>query len=226
MQQRVGWALLWLGFVVYAFFLAPADDLAATGELIRRLVQGDIAGINPWIVAEFNLMGVLPLAYTSLLLVDGHRQKALGQKVPAWPFALLMMGVGAFALLPYLMLRRPLQGQEGIPPLNSYLRVWTSRWVGWGLLVTSLGLLGFAGWRGDWADFWQQWQTSRFIHVMTLDFCLLTSVLPFLVNEDRVGRAALPPLGIGMINSLPLLGALGYLCLRPAPLPEVLQPPD
>lgn len=216
MVQRIGFGVLWIVFSLYAFFLAPPDDPEATLDLIRRLISGDIAGINPLIVAEFNLMGVLPFIYWSLLFIDGARQKQMGQRIPAWPFAGLMMAVGAFALLPYLVLRRPLEGSESLPSFDWNLRLWNSPWTGRILSLATLGLLGYGISQGDWVDFIQTWQTSRFIHVMTLDFLLLSSLLPFCIANDQVGR--MPALIPGwVVNRIPLLGSLAYLSVRPDP---------
>lgn len=212
----------WIGFVSYAFLLAPPDDPEATAELIRRLISGELAGINPLIVAEFNLMGVLPLIYLSLLLIDGQRQKRLGMKIPAWPFAGLMMGVGAFALLPYLALRRPLSGSESLPALNGVLKIWNSVWTGRLLLIVTLGLLGYGLIEGNWTNFWIQWQSSRFIHVMTLDFVVLTAILPYLINADQIGRTPFQ-LPQWTINLIPLLGPLVYLSFRPQAMDPALE---
>lgn len=229
MGSRLTYGLLWLSFSVYAFFLAPPEDTEATFELIRRLVSGDIAGINPLIVAEFNLMGVLPFVYWCLLLVDGYRQKHRqgGSRIPAWPFAGLMMAVGAFALLPYLALRRPLQGIEGIPtPLPWILRFWNSPWTGRALLGITVTLLFYGTNQGDWADFFQQWQSSRFIHVMTLDFVLLTLLLPVVIVEDQVGRVRASGSLLTAVRFMPLLGPLVYLAFRPAIQPFSISTED
>lgn len=214
MMQKLILGLIWVTFTIYAFFLAPPDDPEATWQLIQRLIQLDVEGIDPLIVAEFNLMGVLPLIYGSLLLIDGHRQRSMGGKVPAWPFVVLMMGVGAFALLPYLVIRRSLQGDESIPAVNGSLQFWNSPWTGRILTGVSLGLLGYGmGW-GNWGDFWIQWQISRFIHVMTLDFLLLVLVLPFVITEDQIGRRS-EGVPTWVISLVPLLGGLAYVSLRP-----------
>lgn len=219
MGSRLLFGLLWLGFSLYGFVLAPPDDPEATFALIQRLIAGKIDGINPLIVAEFNLMGVLPLGYGCLLLVDGHRHRTQGSRLPAWPFASLMMAVGAFALLPYLALRKPVAQLENdgiLAPLPWTLKIWNSAWTGRVLLGVTLALLGFGILRGDWGDFVGQWQSSRFIHVMTLDFILLTALLPYLIAEDRVGRVETGSGLTSVVNGLPLLGPLLYLALRPA----------
>ena len=93
--------LLWLGFLSYAFLLAPPDQ-PETFTLIQNLSTGQWNGINPWVIALFNVMGIWPLLYFGVMFADGDRQP-----VRAWPFAIASMAVGAFSILPYLALRTP-----------------------------------------------------------------------------------------------------------------------
>ncbi|MFN4280353.1 DUF2834 domain-containing protein [Thermosynechococcus sp.] len=204
--MRVFFAVLWLGLIVYSFGFAPPDQ-PQTLTLIQRLATGDWQGINPLIVSLFNLMGVWPLIYTALLTVDGREQR-----FPAWPFAALSFAVGAFALLPYFVLRQPAPLFTG--ELNTGIRLWESRITAIGICLLALAFLGYGLVAGDWADFWQQWQTSRFIHVMTLDFCLLSLLFPFLLIDDW-RRRGIEKSPWRWWSFLPLLGALGYLLLRP-----------
>lgn len=204
--MRIFFTVLWLGLIVYSFGFAPPDQ-PQTLTLIQRLATGDWQGINPLIVSLFNLMGVWPLIYTALLVVDGQEQR-----FPAWPFAAFSFAVGAFALLPYFILRQPAPIFSG--EVNRGVRLWESRLTAIAISLLAIGFLGYGLVGGDWQDFWQQWQTSRFIHVMTLDFGLLSLLFPFLLIDDWQRR--------GIEKSLwrwwslfPLLGALGYLLLRP-----------
>ena len=100
-MQRLIFGALWLGFVGYAVLLAPADQ-PDTADLILRLSTGQWDGINPALIALFNAMGLWPVVYAALALVDGR-----GQRLWAWPFVVASFAVGAFALLPYLALRVP-----------------------------------------------------------------------------------------------------------------------
>ncbi|MDM7327056.1 MAG: DUF2834 domain-containing protein [Thermosynechococcus sp. Uc] len=204
--MRIVFAVLWLGLIVYSFAFAPPDQ-PQTMVMIQQLATGDWQGINPLIVSLFNLMGVWPLIYTALLVVDGQEQRFL-----AWPFAVFSFAVGAFALLPYFILRQPAPIFTG--EINRGVRLWESRITATGIGLLAVGFLSYGLIAGNWADFWQQWQTSRFVHVMTLDFCLLSLLFPFLLIDDWQRR--------GIENSpwrwwsvVPLLGALGYLLLRP-----------
>jgi hypothetical protein len=198
--------LLWLGFVSYAFLLAPPDQ-PDTLTLIQNLSTGNWQGINPLVVALFNIMGIWPMIYSAVLFFDGR-----GQRVRAWPFALASFAVGAFALLPYLALRHPQPTFNGSK--NFWLRLLDSRWLGLALLLGTLSLVSYGLSQGDWADFVRQWQQSRFIHVMSLDFCLLCLLFPTLLSADMVRRSICNQRWLKVLALIPLFGPLLYLCLR------------
>lgn len=231
-MTRLLFGLLWLGLVAYAFVLAPPDD-PATLELIVKLSTGQWSELNPLIVALFNLMGLWPLAYMVMLLPDGHRRSG----IPAWPFVVGGFGLGAFAILPYLALRGPERETDkpeqevptATPGQPKLLQGLTSR--GWGLFLGTMAVVLLAyglGW-GDWGDFWRQWHSSRFIHVMSLDFCILTLLFPVLIlgelqrydpwehpNTDGKYLTQFSPLIIAWVTILlPGLGAMLYLLGRP-----------
>ncbi len=211
MSRKIGFGLLWVGLLVYAFLLAPPNQ-PDTVELIKNLSTGKWEGINPLIISLFNIMGVWPLIYSGLLFIDGREQK-----IPAWLFATGSFGVGAFALLPYLALRQPNQQFTGSKDI--FLKLMDSRWLGVVLTLGSLALLSFGLLNGDWRDFIQQWQTNRFIHVMSLDFCLLCLLFPALLGDDMARRGLKNPALFWVVALLPLIGSSLYLCLRP-PLPD------
>jgi hypothetical protein len=205
--QKLGFGLLWLGFTAYAFFLAPPDS-PETLTLIQQLATGQWQGINSWVVTLFNLMGIWPMVYTSLLLADGQ-----GKRLWAWPFAVGSFAVGAFAILPYLALRQP-DPPETVQKPSWGLKLLESRWLGGLLLIGTLLLIAY-GWQGgDWPDFWQQFQTRRFIHVMSLDFCLLSLLCPVMIRADLLRRKKISKVW-QVLAFVPLLGPLLYLCFRP-----------
>ncbi len=207
MLGKIGLGLLWLAFVVYAFFLAPPNQ-PDTADLILNLSTGKWQGINPLVIALFNLMGVWPILYTSLMLIDGR-----GQKIPAWPFATASFAVGAFAIAPYLVLRR---GEPSfIGEKNWILKIWDSRIIGAIALLSGAGLIAYGLLAGNWADFLQQWRSDRFIHVMSLDFCLLTLLFPILLKDDLSRRGLKNPFLFWIISLLPIIGGATYLLARP-----------
>ncbi|MEC4990289.1 MAG: DUF2834 domain-containing protein [Oscillatoria sp. PMC 1068.18] len=206
--RKLGFWLLWVGFLGYAFFLAPPNQ-PDTFTLIKNMSLGNLAGINPAIVALFYLMGVFPAIYACILFIDGR-----GQKIWAWIFILFSFGVGAFAILPYLALR---ENNPKFPGNKDWLiKLQDSRWYGIFLAIATITLLAFGIIKGDWTDFVQQWQTSRFIHVMSLDFCLLSLLFPALVGDDIKRRETENNLFLSIVAIAPLLGAITYLSLRPS----------
>jgi hypothetical protein len=211
MLQKITLALIWLTFVIYAFAFTPSPS-ADTVDLIINLSTGNWEGINPLVISLFNIMGVLPAVYTCLLLFDGR-----GQKIPAAPFVVGSFGLGAFALLPYLFLRQPNPEWQG--DKNLLLKILDSRWTGLVLTLSAIALIGFGSFNGNWADFSQQWQSSQFIHVMSLDFCLLCLLLPVTVQDDMKRRGFNQKWIFWVVTLVPLFGTLVYLCLRPS-LPE------
>ncbi|MEG3969735.1 MULTISPECIES: DUF2834 domain-containing protein [unclassified Microcoleus] len=213
MFRKIGFGLLWIAFITYAFVFAPPDSPEKTITLITNISTGKIADINPLIVALFNLMGVWPLIYSCVLFADGR-----GQKIPAWLFATLSFGVGAFSLLPYLALREP--NPEFPGHKNIFLKILDSRFTGIFLTLAAVGLVAFGLTNGDWSDFIQQWQTSRFIHVMSLDFCMLCLLFPALLGDDMARRGMQNSTAFWAVTLVPLFGPLAYLCTR-KPLPEI-----
>ncbi|HEY9763975.1 MAG TPA: DUF2834 domain-containing protein [Trichocoleus sp.] len=170
------------------------------------------------IVALFNIMGIWPVIYACVALIDGHNQQAR-----AWPFVAGSFGVGAFLILPYLIWRSPNPTFKG--PKNWVLGIVDSRWLGLLLLLGSLVLMGYGLIAGDWGQFFEQWRTNRFIHVMSLDFCLLWLLFPALLGDD-MARRGLKNQGLFFaIAAVPLIGAASYLALRP-PLPAEAAEPN
>jgi hypothetical protein len=208
MGRTVWLGLLWLGFTAYAVLLAPPDQ-PETLDLIKRLSTMDVAGINPLIVYLFNIMGILPLMYCCFLYADGR-----GQKLPAWAFATGSFFLGAFALLPYLALRQ--DNPSFVGPKNWVVKLWDSRLTAIVIAIAAVTLLTLGLTQGDWADFSQRWQTSKFIHVMSLDFCMLSLLVPTLLPDDMARRGLSDRRIIWAVAGVPLLGALVYLVCRPS----------
>lgn len=215
---RLALWLLWVAFVVYAFGFAPPDQ-PDTLDLIKRLATAEVKGINPLIVALFNIMGVWPVIFASLLLFDGRMQK-----IRAYPFVLGSFAVGAFAILPYLALRQP--NQEFTGQKNWLLKLLDSRWLGGGVVIGAVALLTYGLTQGNWADFVQQWQTSRFIHVMSLDFCLLCLLFPIILKADMARRGWQNSGIFGAVSLVPFLGAAIYVLIRPAIATATQTAPD
>jgi len=205
--KKIALGLLWLGFVSYAFLLSPPNQ-PDTFELIKNLSIGNWAGINPLIISLFNIMGVWPLVYACVLFADGRKQK-----IRAFPFIIASMFVGIFSVLPYLVLRE--SNPHFVGPKDWLIKIFDARLTGIILLLATLILLIFGFSQGDWQDFIQQWQTDRFIHTMSLDFCLLSLLFPILLQDDFERRDLGNSSILRLVALFPLLGPLVYLCFRP-----------
>lgn len=203
----IGFGLLWLAFSLYAFLFAPSFD-PETPELLLKLSTGDWSSLNPAVVALFNLMGIWPMIYACLALPDGR-----SQSIAAWPFVAGSFGVGAFAILPYLALRRP-SAEPAVADESTLLKVLGSPWVGGAIAIAAAVLLGYGIVQGDWSDFIRQWQTSQFIHVMSLDFCLLCLIHIPLLKADMARRQINNPTLFWTAVLVPMLGVAVYLVVR------------
>ncbi|BAY85370.1 hypothetical protein NIES267_48700 [Calothrix parasitica NIES-267] len=210
-MRKILFGLLWVGFAGYAFVFAPPNQ-PDTFELIKNLSTGQWEGINPLIVSLFNLMGVFPIIYSCMVFIDGK-----GQKIPAWIFATFSFGFGAFALLPYLVLREP--NPDFVGKKNAFLKLLDSRITGILLSVGAIVLVSYGLQGGNWENFIQQWKTDRFIHVMSLDFCMLCLIFPALLGDDMTKRGMKNPILYWLVTLIPLFGPLAYLSVR-KPLPD------
>lgn len=206
-MRKISLALLWLGLGIYALMFAPpeqGDSLA----LIVKLSTGQWGDVNPLIVALFNLMGIWPMIYAAVLLADGR-----SQAIPAWPFVGGSFAMGVFALLPYLVLRQAAPAWNREQPITPVLRFWDSRGLAMVMGWLAIAWLTYGLLQGDWQDFWIAWHRSRFIHVMSLDFCCLCLLFPSILGADLARRGLCGWQWWGLA-SIPLFGPLAYLNLR------------
>lgn len=213
MARKIIFGSIWLAFVLYAIFLAPAAGGQETLDLIINLCLIKWQGINPIIIAIFYIMGVFPWIYAAFILFDSP-----GQKISAYPFFIASIGFGAFALLPYFAFRKPNTTWNG--EKNQLLRVLDSRLMA---MISSITIVVFIFWgliKGDWLDFIAQWETSQFIHIMSLDFCLLCLLFLDILQDDMERRGIKQNHFFWLAGLIPLFGALVYWCLRPQ-LPEI-----
>jgi len=209
MRSRILW-LIWVGFIVYLFFLAPPIQTDPF-EPLRSLLSGQFPTINPVTIALFSLIGIWLMIYSCLVFPDGRTQN-----LPVWLFMLASLATGVFALIPYLALRRPNQSFSGSK--NPWIASLDSQVTGIILSVSTLILILFAVVWGNWAEFAHELTTNRFFHGMSLAFCLLCLLFPYptLLQDDMARRGLTTDSQLfGITVWLPLLGPLIYLCLRP-----------
>ena len=208
MARKLFFSLLWLALSIYAIASSKflTSNMESDFELITKMSTGQIAGINPMLVAVFYIMGIFPFAYAAFILFENKEDQ-----VSPYPFFLGSMGLGAFVLLPYLALRKPdgtWNGQK-----NLFQKALDSRLMAISSSIALVVLLVWGITQGDWSDFANQWQTTKFIHIMTIDFCFLCLLFPAVLKDDFQKRGVAGTLKA--IAYIPLFGALIYWCLRP-----------
>jgi len=211
MIKKIAFWLIWGGFIAYVFLIAPPIQ-PDTLKLLQNLFTGQWQLINPIVLSEFSLVGICLLMHSCLMFFDGRMQK-----IPAWSFVLASVGTGVIGLLPYYALREP--NQEFSGSKDSWLKILDAHATGIILSLSAIALLAYGLFFGDWGNFVEQYQTSKFIHAMTLAVCLLVLLLPALLGDDMARRNLKNPLVFWAVALLPLFGPLAYLCLRP-PLPD------
>ena len=181
---------VWLLLVGYAVFLAPGGD---TDPIMADIFSGNFGEIDPLVFAVFNSLGLFPMVFLTLLLLNDR------QKWPAWPFALLSFGVGAFSLLLYFAFgdRRAERG----------LRTpgWLARFLGsrfWLILLmlswTANGLTLLQGF--SLAAYREAFFASSLVSVMTVDWFVLWglsvyALYRFYPQAERKAFAWIPIIG-------------------------------
>ena len=155
--------LVWLLLVGYAVFLAPGGE---TDPVLSNIFSGQLGEIDPLVLAVFNSLGLFPMVFLTLLLLNDR------QKWPAWPFALLSFGVGAFSLLLYFAFGDR-KAERGLRTPNWLARFLGSRfwlillmlsWIANGLTL----LQGFS-----LAAYRDAFFASGLVSVMTVDWFVL-----------------------------------------------------
>ncbi len=208
MARKIIFGSIWLAFVIYAFFFSPPAAPEETFNLIVNLSIGKWSGINPIVISIFYIMGIFPWVYGAFILFDSP-----GQKISAYPFFIGSIGFGAFTLLPYFALRQPNSSWNG--EKSRLLKVLDSRLMA---IISAIAIAVLLVWgltNGSWSDFVSQWQSDRFVNVMSLDFCLLCLLFPAILKDDLKRRGVEQNGYYWLAVLLPLLGTLVYWCVRP-----------
>lgn len=208
-RKLVLWSV-WLGFIIYVALFAPPlkPDIFQANQ---ALLIEQILNINPVVISLFSLVGIWLMIYSCLVFPDGKTQH-----LPAWAFMLASVATGIVALIPYLALREP--NQEFSRQKDIWLNWLDSKSTGVILTVSTLFLVAYALFFGDWSEFIHEFLTNRFIHAMTVAFCLFGLLFPYptLLEDDMARRGLTSDLQLfRLVAWIPLFGPLTYLCIRP-----------
>lgn len=209
MKLRWFAGLLWLGLILEAFLLAPAStpDIA---PMVWKMISMKVQGIEPWVFAIFNSLGIFPMIYACLLLPEPK-----AQRTPAWPFVMGSFALGAFALFPYFWFRNfpanPIANHE---PLRFWQRWLESKALAAFLLLGACSLLFFGAWKGTVSEYARMWKVNQLVHVMSFDFLALSLLCPWVIKQDWSRRGNFSK-ATWLLCCVPVLGGALYLLIRP-----------
>lgn len=204
-------ALIWLAFMVYAWIWVPGQPLGSD-PVFKELVT--LQSKEPWLLTVFSWLGIYPAIFACLLLSGSGKTR--GSHVPAWPFVLLSFGLGAFALLPYFAwssqtyrgsgyehLSFGSQRESGIGRVAAHMLTYVI------LLLLTLGTGFYAVTQGNPDVYMEAFRNSSFVHIMTIDFVILTllSVIALFrdASDNRRSRVW------AVAGVIPMIGPLVYL---------------
>ncbi|MYL30834.1 MULTISPECIES: hypothetical protein [Halobacillus] len=195
-RRRSLFFILWMLFILYAVFTAPDGNEG----YLTQLIQMDDP--DPMLLMVFSFLGIYPLAFAAFLLGEDD------DRVPVWPFVIGSFMLGAFALMPYFFLAGNGSDRKVRTP-GWIIRVLRSKVL---LLIMSLGtaalfLYGMTAGRPD--EYGNAFRVSQFVHVMTIDFFVLTALSVYAIywRERKYGRENQKH----WTGCLPIIGMLAYL---------------
>ncbi|KAL2327177.1 hypothetical protein Fmac_020604 [Flemingia macrophylla] len=211
--------LLWAALIYYVFLLTPNQTpvcFLSFHVLLLATYQFNNAPSPISSRITSMLWYLVIIVVPNGLLPTGRSSKNI---IPVWPFLILSCFGGAYALLPYFVLWNP-----PAPPVEeTQLKTWPLNFLESKVtaaisLAAGLAIITYAGLAGQdvWKEFFQYFRESKFIHIMSLDFIILSTFAPFWVYNDMTARKwfdkgswLLP------ISLIPFLGPGLYLLLRP-----------
>lgn len=213
MLRKALLTLIWLGLTLYTIWLAPVDQ-PATWDIAGKLLTFQTSELNDYIPAIFWMMGIWPMIYAGFMFADGKMQP-----FRVWPYFIGSNFIGVICLLPYLILRK--RNQEFDGEKDDWLKMLDHPLLGLFLLLGTVALFSWALSGGDWQDYVELFHTRAFVHLISIDFCLMGLIFPLshLLEDDMARRGLHNQWVFWVVSLVPLFGPLFYLSLRP-PLPE------
>lgn len=187
----------WLLFICYALFLTPVEG---NWDYVATLFSLDEP--EPLIMAVFLLLGVWPVVFGLLLLENDQ------SSISAWPYVMFSFLFGAFALLPYFIFHRDQRKRENRTS-NRTRELIKNPFFPFSLLIFTMIFVIYGLVYGNVEVYQEAFFNSRFVHVMTLDFFMLT-----LLSVMGISHHAYHRNGRGnrwsLLGFIPIIGALIY----------------
>jgi len=137
--------------------------------------------------------------------------EAEAQPFPVWPFIILSFFMGGFIYLVYFGFREP---SRVLRPQTKYQKRIETRknMILLSLVCLSLVLYGLI--YGDWSGYIASFQSNGLVHIMSIDFILISLLFPILVKDDMIRRDNYNTLDWAIYSFIPVLSALYYLNRR------------
>lgn len=203
--------LVWIAFIAYALLLAPGQS-PGSDPIFKELIT--MQSKEPWLLTVFSWLGIFPAVYACMLLRTSVKER--GGRVPAWPFVILSFGLGAFALLPYYAWLSSANRASGYTTLHfgrqresGIGRVAAHKLTHVVLLLLTLGAAFYAVTQGHPDVYMGAFNQSAFVHIMTIDFVLLTLLSMIAIYRDTEVSRRSP--AWAMAGIIPIVGPLIYL---------------
>ncbi|WLR49086.1 hypothetical protein LC065_07965 [Halobacillus litoralis] len=195
-MRQILFLISWASFVLYAVLFAPDENEGYFHQLVT------MDDPDAFLLMVFSFLGIYPLVFTALLLGEDNNH------LPLWPFVLGMFFLGAFALMPYFFLSKVEDSRKPRVPVFMLNRL-HSRVFHLLLFMGTITLLIYGVTQGDFEFYVEAFKESQFVHIMSIDFVVLTFLSTFVVywKERRRGRYNQKH-WLGMV---PIFGALLYL---------------
>lgn len=148
-----------------------------TWLLVQRLATFQWEGIEPILVAHWNLMGLWPMLFSATVI---PRQQKWRPRA-TW-FIIGSFFLGAFALLPYFALRREISASP--KPPHGFAAVLAAPAVRLGIELAMVGVALIGIFIGDPDNFAALWRADKFVHIMGLDFMSLLMLYGLLALKN------------------------------------------
>ncbi|WP_127536213.1 hypothetical protein [Paenibacillus illinoisensis] len=203
--------MIWLAFLAYAWIWAPGKPVGSD-PVFKELIT--LQSKEAWLMTVFSWLGIFPAIFACLLLKTPANER--GSRVPVWPFVLLSFGLGAFALLPYFARSSPKRSRRGREHLHfGYRRssiigrIAGHKLTHGILLLLTVGTACYGFIQGHPAVYMEAFRQSSFVHIMTIDFVVLTLLSVIAIYRDAVfsRRSRI----WALTGVVPLIGPLVYL---------------
>ncbi|WP_226580985.1 hypothetical protein [Halobacillus litoralis] len=195
-KRRIIFLIAWTLFILYAVFIAPDGNQGYLDQLIN------MDDPDPLLLMVFSFLGIYPMVFASFLLGEDD------SRVPVWPFVIGSFMLGAFSLMPYFFLSEA-ESSRTVRTPDWLIKVLRSRVFLVVLMAGTVVLFFYGVTQGSFATYGEAFQSSQFVHVMTIDFFVLTGLSVFVIGwrERKYGRSEKKQ----WMGCVPIIGTLIYL---------------